>query len=120
MGRRGRRERDAVREKDPTRIAHPDIELRADVKAKAVRFEEKPETDVEFTAEAVDRTDEVQPEVEAGPATERENLEVEAGSKTERENLPEEVEPDVTYRDVRVRWHAAAKVTDRRRRRNDR
>jgi len=105
MGRRGRRERDAAREKDPGRIANPDIDLRAEVRAKAVRFEEKPETDVEFTGEAVDRTDEVQPEVEAG-------------SVTERENLPEEVDPDVTYRDVRVRWHAAAKVTDPRRRKD--
>jgi hypothetical protein len=115
MGRRGRRERDAVRKKDPDRIANPDIELRADVKAKAVRFEEKPEADVEFTGEAVDRTDEVHPEVEAPKF---EAPEVEAGSKTERENLPEEVEPGVTYRDVRVRWHAAAKVTDSRRRKD--
>jgi hypothetical protein len=25
-------------------------------------------------------------------------------------NLPDEVEPDVTYRDVRVSWRAAAKI----------
>jgi hypothetical protein len=107
MGRRGRRKRDAIRGQEPDRIANPDVELRAEVKADAVRFEEQPETDVEFTGEAVDRTDELQPEVEAGSAT-------------ERENLPEEVEPDVTYRDVRVRWHAAAKVTDPRCRGKDR
>ena len=29
---------------------------------------------------------------------------------TERENLPEKVEPNKTYRDVHVRWGAAAKL----------
>jgi hypothetical protein len=55
----------------------------------------------------VDRTREEQPEVEAGSAT-------------ERENLPDEVEPEVTYRDVRVRWHAAARITDTERGQDDR
>jgi hypothetical protein len=32
------------------------------------------------------------------------------GSQTERENLPERVEPGVTYRDVTVRWRAAARL----------
>ena len=39
-----------------------------------------------------------------------ERIEGEGGSHTERENLPDEVEPRVTYRDVRVRWRAAAKL----------
>jgi hypothetical protein len=88
-----------VRKKHPDRIESPAIDIPADVKAKAVRFDDAPETDVEITGEAVDRTSEDQPEVEGGSAT-------------ERENIPDEVEPEVTYRDVRVRWHAAAKITD--------
>jgi hypothetical protein len=88
-----------VRKKHPDRIESPAIDIQADVKAKAVRFDDAPETDVEITGEAVDRTSEDQPEVEGGSAT-------------ERENIPDEVEPEVTYRDVRVRWHAAAKITD--------
>jgi hypothetical protein len=31
-----------------------------------------------------------------------------SGSK--REKLPDEVEPGITYTDVRVRWRAAAKI----------
>ena len=96
-----------VRKKHPDRIRAPHIDIQADVKAKAVRFHEDPETNVEVSGETADRTREDQPEVEGG-------------SVTERENLPDEVEPGVTYRDVRVRWHAAAKVTDSRRVRKDR
>ena len=88
-----------VRKKHPDRIEAPAIDIRADVKAKAVRFNEEPETDVDFSGETADRTGETEPEIEAGSAT-------------ERENVPDEVEPDVTYRDVRVRWRAAAKITD--------
>jgi hypothetical protein len=36
--------------------------------------------------------------------------EPESDSHTERENLPDEVEPGVTYRDVRVRWRAGARL----------
>jgi hypothetical protein len=32
------------------------------------------------------------------------------GSASEREGLPDRVEPGVTYRDVRVRWRAAARI----------
>lgn len=84
--------------KNPDSIESPAIDIRADVKAKSVRFDEGPETDVEITGEAADATTEAQPEVEGGSAT-------------ERENIPDEVEPGVDYRDVRVRWHAAAKIT---------
>jgi hypothetical protein len=41
-----------------------------------------------------------------------ERIEGEGGSHTERENLPDEVEPGVTYRDVHVRWRAAAEIKD--------
>jgi hypothetical protein len=90
-----------VRKKHPDRIDQPIVDIRASVKAKAVRFEESPETRVEFLDEAVDRTSTDQPEVEAGSAT-------------ERVNIPEQAEPGITYRDVRVRWHLAAKVVSHR------
>lgn len=80
-------------DKDIDRIEHPDIELGATVKAKRLRFEEVPETEVSFHGEP----------------------EIDSVSGSERENLPEEVKPEVEYRDVRVRWRAAAKLTDRRR-----
>jgi hypothetical protein len=60
----------------------PDIQIGALVKAKRLRFKKKPETEV--------------------------RVEGEGGSGSVRENLPEEVEPGVTYRDVRVAWLAAA------------
>ena len=60
----------------------PDIQIGALVKAKRLRFKSKPETEV--------------------------HVEGEGGSGSLRENLPEEVEPGVTYRDVRVAWLAAA------------
>jgi hypothetical protein len=66
----------------------PDIEIGASVKAKKLRFETTPKTDVSV----------------------RGHPEVEDLSGSERENLPDEVEPGVTYRDVRVRWRAAARL----------
>lgn len=68
----------------------PDIEIGAFVKAKRLRFNKKPETEVRVHGD-------------------------EGGSGSERENLPETVEPGVTYRDVRVRWRAAAKLDPERR-----
>jgi hypothetical protein len=70
----------------------PDIEMGARVKAKRLRFKEVPETEVEFSGEP-------EPDSESG---------------SERKNLPEEVEPDKTYRDVEVRWRAAARIARRR------
>ena len=64
----------------------PEIEAGATVKAKKLRFESVPETEVRFPGSDEERS----------------------GSHTERENLPEEVEPGVTYRDVKVRWEAGA------------
>jgi hypothetical protein len=65
-----------------------EIEAGATVKAKKLRFESVPETEVRFPGSDEEHSD----------------------SHTERENLPEEVEPGVTYRDVKVRWDAGAAV----------
>ena len=67
-----------------------DIEIGAVAKAKKLRFDKKPETELKFPGSA--------------PSS---------GSHTERKNLPEEVEPGVTYRDVEVRWKARADVEAR-------
>jgi hypothetical protein len=66
----------------------PDIEIGAVARAKKLRFKSKPKTHIEFRGE---------PKIESG-----------SGSK--RENLPDEVEPGVTYRDVHIRWGAAARI----------
>ena len=63
-----------------------EIEAGATVRAKKLRFERAPETEVRFPGSDEERS----------------------GSHTERENLPDEVEPGVTYRDVKVRWEAGA------------
>ncbi len=70
-------------------MTEPDIEIGAVVKARKLRFKTVPETEVRAGGE---------------PAV--------GGSHTERENLPEQVEPEVTYRDVTVRWRAAARLDD--------
>jgi hypothetical protein len=66
----------------------PDVEIGAVVRAKKLRFRKKPETEVR---------------VEGEPGVDRE-------SGSSRENLPDEVEPGVTYRDVRVVWRAAGRI----------
>jgi hypothetical protein len=71
----------------------PDVEIGAVVRAKKLRFNKRPQTEVR---------------VEGEPGVDRE-------SGSARENLPEEVEPGVTYRDVRVIWRAAGRIdTDKR------
>ena len=82
---------------DPDRIEDPDIEIGAGFKAKKLRFRSKPETDVEF---------------HGGAQTPEGRSEIESASGSERKNLPEEVEPNVTYKDVQVRWGAAARIED--------
>ena len=77
----------------------PDIEIVAVVKAKKLRFKKVPETNVEFDKKSEVRLEGASPEIETA-----------SGSK--RENLPDEVEPNKTYRDVHVRWGAAAKLRD--------
>ena len=64
----------------------PDVEMSFSVRAEELRFECKPEVDVIAFADS--------------PAA--------AELQSERHNLPDDVEPGVTYRDVAVRWRAAA------------
>ncbi|HEX7058809.1 MAG TPA: hypothetical protein VF176_03060 [Solirubrobacterales bacterium] len=66
----------------------PDVEIHTGVRAKELRFGVVPEAKVWFEGEPAERS----------------------SSETERENLPEEVEPDVSYRDVRVRWRAGSRI----------
>jgi hypothetical protein len=75
-----------VRRKKRARARPPDVEIGASVRAKKLRFKDRPQT--ETVVEGADR------------------------SFSERENLPDEVEPGVTYRDVRVRWRLAAAIED--------
>ena len=67
----------------------PDVEIGARVKARSLRFQQAPETSVEFSG---------------GPAT--------SGSRSDRVNLPDRVEEGVTYRDVEVVWRAGASVEE--------
>ncbi len=76
--------------KRPHKPVSPDIELTADVKARELRFEEVPETEVRFPGRP----------------------ERESASGTDRENLPEEVEPGVTYSNPRVRLRIASALVD--------
>jgi hypothetical protein len=80
------------RNRKPSEERPPDIEIGATVHADRMRFDRRPETDVEFIGRSV--------------------KEDESGS--ERVNLPDEVEPGKTYRDVRVGWRAAAWVENAR------
>jgi hypothetical protein len=64
-----------------------DIEIGAAARAKRLRFRSKPQVEVEY---------------DTGP-------DGESDSQTERENLPEEVQPGVTYHDVRVAWRGGAR-----------
>jgi hypothetical protein len=72
---------------EPAPIA--DVEIGASVRARRLRFNRVPETEVSFDA--------------AG----------DSDSHTERENLPEKVEPGVTYEYVRVRWRGGARIAVR-------
>jgi hypothetical protein len=78
----------------------PDVEIGAAVRARRLRFRKKPQVDVKTRGHV-----EVHPEL-----ADELDLKGEGGSRAERENLPDEVEPGVTYRDVRVGWRAGAKL----------
>lgn len=65
-----------------------DVEIFTGVRAQSLRFGAVPDPEVRFVGEPGQRS----------------------SSRTERENLPEEVEPGVTYRDVKVRWTARARI----------
>ncbi len=86
-----------ARKGDPDRIDDADVEIGASVRAKRVRFREKPKAEVELHGEVRE------PEGRG---------ELQTSSGSERQNLPDEVEPGVTYRDVRVRWRAAARLDE--------
>lgn len=86
-----------ARKGNPDHVEDADVEIGASVKAKRLRFREKPKTHVELHGELHE------------PAG---HGELETASGSERENLPDEVEPGVTYRDVRVRWRAAARLRE--------
>jgi hypothetical protein len=90
------------RDRDIDRV-EPDVEIGAAARAKRLRFKRKPRVEVNTRADV-----EVDPQL----ARELEDVEGDGGSNTERENLPDEVEPGVTYRDVRVRWRAAARISE--------
>jgi hypothetical protein len=66
----------------------PDVDVSTSVRAKSLRFETVPETNVWFEGEPAERS----------------------RLDTERENLPDEVEAGVTYRDVTVTWRARSRV----------
>ncbi|MFD0772875.1 hypothetical protein ACFQZ2_02940 [Streptomonospora algeriensis] len=66
------------------------MEISAAVKAEELTFSEVPEVTVDFPGDA----------------------EQEAASGSDRTNLPEEVEPGVTYRDIRVDYRIASRLTD--------
>jgi hypothetical protein len=68
----------------------PDVELKVFLRADEVRFECKPEVEVEAWADS--------------PAI--------AESQSERENLPDELEPGVTYRDLAIGWRVAARLNE--------
>lgn len=87
MGRKG----------DPDRMPDADIEIGASVKAKALRFRSRPRTHVELHGEVRERD-------RSAP--------LQTASGSERANLPDEVEPGVTYHDVRVRWRTAGRLAD--------
>jgi len=95
---------------DRDRAGEPDVEIGAAVRARRLRFKRKPRVEVDTHAYS---------EVDPRLARELEEIEGDGSSHTDRENLPEEVEPGVTYRDVRVAWRAAARIEEKRPRRDD-
>ena len=78
----------------------PDVEIGAGVRAKKLRFRRKPKVEVRTSAEH---------HVDPALADEL-GIAGDGDSQSERRNLPDEVEPGITYRDVRVRWTAGARV----------
>ena len=69
-------------------VGNPDIDFSASVKARELRFEEEPQTEVRFWGHP-----------------ERNSVSV-----NERKNLPEKVRQGVTYRDVSVRSRIASEL----------
>ena len=69
-------------------VGNPDIDFSANVKARELRFEEEPQTEVRFWGHP-----------------ERNSV-----SANERENLPEEVRQGVTYHNISVRSRIASEL----------
>jgi hypothetical protein len=65
-----------------------DVEVFTGVRAEELRFGIVPDTKVWFEGEPAERS----------------------SSKIDRGNLPDKVEPDTTYRDVKVRWTARSRI----------
>lgn len=82
----GRRQNQPGGRRRPSQERPPDIEIGATARAKRLRFEDKPDSEVRFKGESIEES--------------------ESGSV--RRNLPDEVEPDVTYENVEIGWRAAA------------
>jgi hypothetical protein len=91
--------------REPARAGEPDVEIGAGASAKKLRFRKKPKVEVNTRAYS---------EIDPRLADELDRIDAEGGSRTERENLPDEVEPGVTYRDVRVGWRAGVRLRLRR------
>lgn len=68
----------------------PDVEIAASARVESLRFDVKPQVRVSAYVDS--------------PAA--------AESVAERDNLPDELEEGVTYRDLAVRWHVAARLRD--------
>jgi len=65
-----------------------DVDAFASVRARELRFGIVPDTKVWFEGDPAERS----------------------SAESERENLPEEIEPQTTYRDIRVRWRARSRI----------
>ncbi|WP_046472434.1 hypothetical protein [Allosalinactinospora lopnorensis] len=74
----------------PSRPRSGDVEITASVTGEELTFHEAPETAVEFPGDA----------------------DQESASGSDRVNLPDQVETGVTYRDVRVDYRIASRLTD--------
>lgn len=81
--RREKEEPNRLRDDEPA-----DVDVFTSVRARSLRFGIVPETKVWFEGDPAERS----------------------SSKIERRNLPDEVEPDVEYRDVEVRWRARSRI----------
>jgi hypothetical protein len=74
----------------PEHPQQPDVEISATAEAAELRFGERPEVRVRHWAE---------------PAGE-------SASGSDRTNLPDQVEANVTYRDIRIDFRVAAKLRE--------
>jgi hypothetical protein len=93
----------------PEPIEEADIEIGAAAKAKRMRFRRSPKTNVEVHGELREPGRQKLRQGERELRDEAGQWEVETASGSERRNLPDKVEPGVTYRDVEIRWRAAAR-----------